>query len=95
LTNPAAGKKKKEKSKKKKSKQATILYTDAQLSGLLKDVIENGTYVKTYDLKLLFRYRASITSNFIKCGFEEVSSRNDHIIQLHFIIRVLHSMLHS
>lgn len=37
-------KKKKEKSKKgrKKSKQPTIVYTDAQLSGLLKDVIANG-----------------------------------------------------
>ncbi|XP_011499954.1 PREDICTED: protein timeless homolog [Ceratosolen solmsi marchali] len=41
-TKPAAERKQEKKLKNKKNKQASICYTDAQLSGLLKDVIDNG-----------------------------------------------------
>ena len=37
--------KQKKSSGKSKSKRATIVYTDAQLSGLLKDIIAKGNYI--------------------------------------------------
>lgn len=39
--------KKKERKKKKKANKADMVYTDAQLSGLLKDVIQNSAYTNT------------------------------------------------